>query len=87
MEHYSDGDMVNSSTPFQNMAGGPDTIYVWGPNFPLAFVTGKIEDAGKVLLAPPSAAEAKPAQYAPESDTKELPIATSAIPVDLLKLS
>ena len=67
MEHYSDGDMVNEDTSFENMPGGPDSIYIWGPNLPLAFISGKIEDAGKTLLAPPNAAEAKPAQYAPEN--------------------
>lgn len=63
MEHYSDGDLVNQDTPFGREAAAPDTLHVWGPNIPLAFVTGKIEDAGKPLGAPPNVIDAEPAQF------------------------
>ncbi|KAK4946509.1 hypothetical protein LTR10_014361 [Elasticomyces elasticus] len=62
VEHYSDGDLVNEDTPFGRDAAAPDTLHVWGPNIPLAFLTGKIEDAGKPLGAPPNVLDAEPAQ-------------------------
>lgn len=42
-------------------AAAPDTLHVWGPNIPLAFVSGKIEDANKELPSAPDVLEAKPA--------------------------
>ena len=63
MEHYSDSDQVNEDTPFGREPAAPDTLHVWGPNIPLAFVSGKIEDAGKELPVPPDALEGKPAEY------------------------
>ncbi|KAI9774082.1 MAG: hypothetical protein M1840_005175 [Geoglossum simile] len=47
LEHYSDGDLVNSETPTSREAAAPDTIHIWGPNVPLAFLTGKVEDVGR----------------------------------------
>jgi hypothetical protein len=47
LEHYSDGDLVNSETPTSREAAAPDTIHIWGPNVPLAFLTGKMEDVGR----------------------------------------
>jgi hypothetical protein len=28
----------------------PSSLYIWGPNIPLAFATGRVEDAGKQLV-------------------------------------
>ncbi len=63
VEHYSDGDLVNEDTPFSREAAAPDTLHVWGPNVPLAFLSGRIEDVGKEMPVPPDALEARPAQY------------------------
>jgi hypothetical protein len=63
LEHYSDSDLVNEDTPFGREAAAPDTLHVWGPNIPLAFASGRIEDVGKELPVPPDALEAKPAQF------------------------
>lgn len=62
MEHYSDGDLVNEDIPFGREAAAPDSLYVWGPNIPLAFLTGRIEDAGKEVPQPPDVVNATPAQ-------------------------
>ncbi|PMD28975.1 Glyoxalase/Bleomycin resistance protein/Dihydroxybiphenyl dioxygenase [Hyaloscypha variabilis F] len=53
VEHYSDGDLVNKDTPFQREPAGPNSLYIWGPNLPLAFLSGKLEDVGIVAKAPP----------------------------------
>lgn len=50
LEHYSDGDLVNHDTPFGREPQAPDSLAVWGPNLPLGFVTGRVEDAGKQLM-------------------------------------
>ncbi|OAP58468.1 hypothetical protein AYL99_07558 [Fonsecaea erecta] len=63
VEHYSDGDLVNEDTPFSREPAAPDTLHVWGPNIPLAFLSAKMEDSGKELPVPPDAMEGKPAQY------------------------
>lgn len=34
MEHYADGDLVNSETPVTCEESGPNTLYVWGPQVP-----------------------------------------------------
>jgi hypothetical protein len=47
VEHYSDGDLVNSKTGYGREIAAPDTIAVWGPNVTLAFLTTKMEDIGK----------------------------------------
>ncbi|KAJ5812012.1 hypothetical protein N7474_008313, partial [Penicillium riverlandense] len=54
IEHYSDGDLVNEDSPVSKEPAGPQSLYVWGPNVPLAFVSGKVEDAEgyKVLKEP-----------------------------------
>ena len=44
VEHYSDGDLVNSKTGVTREISAPDNIAVWGPNVTLAFLTGRIED-------------------------------------------
>jgi hypothetical protein len=65
IEHYSDGDLVNQDTPFGREPAAPGTLHVWGPNIPLAFLSGRVEDAGKPLppmMAPPDAVDSKPAQ-------------------------
>jgi len=49
VEHYSDGDQVNCNTPFGREPAAPNTLYIWGPNIPLGFVTGRMEDAGKLV--------------------------------------
>ncbi|KAK7222840.1 hypothetical protein V2G26_010843 [Clonostachys chloroleuca] len=57
LEHYADGDLVNCNNPPQREPAEPDSISIWGPNVPLAFLTRKQEDMGKFLPAgPPSAA-------------------------------
>jgi hypothetical protein len=63
VEHYSDSDQVNEDTPFSREAAAADTLHVWGPNIPLAFLSGKVADAGKQMPMPPNAIEGKPAQY------------------------
>jgi hypothetical protein len=45
LEHYSDGDLVNIDTKVTREPAAPQTIFVWGPNIPLAFMSGRIEDA------------------------------------------
>lgn len=49
LEHYSDGDLVNEDTPWERSPESPNSLYIWGPNIPLAFVTGQIADAGKAI--------------------------------------
>ncbi|KAK5057618.1 hypothetical protein LTR84_011618 [Exophiala bonariae] len=62
VEHYSDGDLVNEDTPFTREAAAADTLHIWGPNIPLGFLTGRIEDAGKEAPQPPDVINAIPAQ-------------------------
>ncbi|KIW10921.1 hypothetical protein PV08_10220 [Exophiala spinifera] len=62
VEHYSDGDLVNEDTLMTRNPAAPDTLHVWGPNIPLAFATGRIEDAGKELPMPPDVLEGRPAK-------------------------
>lgn len=64
MEHYSDGDLVNQDSPFHREPAGPNSLYIWGPNLPLAFLSGKLEDVGKIAKAPPDVIAAKPAVFA-----------------------
>ncbi|PMD50745.1 Glyoxalase/Bleomycin resistance protein/Dihydroxybiphenyl dioxygenase [Hyaloscypha bicolor E] len=45
LEHYSDGDLVNIDTKVTREPAAPQTLFVWGPNIPLAFMSGRIEDA------------------------------------------
>jgi len=45
LEHYSDGDLVNIDTEVTREPAAPQTLFVWGPNIPLAFMSGRIEDA------------------------------------------
>jgi hypothetical protein len=52
IEHYPDGDLVNQSTLFSHEPAAPHTLYVWGPNVPLGFLTGKPEDFGKDAQQP-----------------------------------
>ncbi|CBX98964.1 similar to putative 2,3-dihydroxybiphenyl-1,2-dioxygenase or glyoxalase/bleomycin resistance protein [Plenodomus lingam JN3] len=47
IEHYTDGDLVNCDTPPTYEQVQPDSIKVWGPSIPLAFFTGRPEDAIK----------------------------------------
>ena len=56
--------MVNQDTRFEKLPGGPESLYIWGPDLPLAFISGKLADAGKLLVAPPNAFDSKPARYA-----------------------
>ncbi|KIV96560.1 hypothetical protein PV10_00409 [Exophiala mesophila] len=63
VEHYSDGDLVNEDTPTSREPAAPNTLFIWGPNIPLAFLSGKVEDAGKELPKPPDAVQAAPAQF------------------------
>ena len=55
VEHYSDGDLVNSATEAGREPAAPDTIAVWGPNVTLAFLTTRMEDIGKSPGHPPLA--------------------------------
>ena len=47
IEHYTDGDLVNCDTPPTYEEVQPDSIKIWGPSIPLAFFTGRPEDAVK----------------------------------------
>ncbi|KAL4806493.1 Glyoxalase/Bleomycin resistance protein/Dihydroxybiphenyl dioxygenase [Aspergillus unguis] len=38
VEHYADGDQVNEDTPIGYMPAGEDTLAVWGPKIPGAFL-------------------------------------------------
>ncbi|PVH95458.1 Glyoxalase/Bleomycin resistance protein/Dihydroxybiphenyl dioxygenase [Periconia macrospinosa] len=62
LEHYSDGDLVNEDTPIGREPAAPNTLYIWGPNIPLGFVTGRVEDAGKPLPMPPDVVAGVPAE-------------------------
>jgi hypothetical protein len=37
IEHYCDGDVVNSQTPVANEQAGPHLLSVWGPPVPEGF--------------------------------------------------
>lgn len=37
VEHYADGDVVNSKTPVSHAQAGPDALSVWGPEVPEVF--------------------------------------------------
>jgi hypothetical protein len=54
---------VNEDSPFQKEPAGPNSLYIWGPNLPLAFLSGKMEDVGKLVKAPPDVIAAKPAVF------------------------
>jgi hypothetical protein len=49
LEHYCDGDVVNVNTPTEREPQHPHSMYSWGPDVPLAFMTGKVEDVGKLF--------------------------------------
>ncbi|KAM5350211.1 hypothetical protein ACJ41O_006716 [Fusarium nematophilum] len=53
VEHYADGDMVNSKTPVDRVAASPKATAIWGPSIPLAFFTRNPADQGKFLGGPP----------------------------------
>jgi hypothetical protein len=63
VEHYSDGDLVNENSPFHKEPAGPNSLHIWGPNIPLAFLSGRLEDVGKLARAPPDVVSAKPAVF------------------------
>ncbi|KAF9890428.1 hypothetical protein FE257_005833 [Aspergillus nanangensis] len=64
IEHYSDGDLVNQHTPVSKEPAGPQSLYVWGPNLPLAFISGKIQHAtGHKVLQEPDVVNGRPAVY------------------------
>lgn len=64
VEHYSDGDLVNQNTPVSKEPAGPQSLYVWGPNIPSSFMSGKIEDAtGHKMLQEPDVVNGRPAVY------------------------
>jgi hypothetical protein len=52
LEHYSDGDLVNEDTAQQREVESPNSLYIWGPNIPLGFVTGEMKDANVPIPAP-----------------------------------
>ncbi|EXJ66678.1 uncharacterized protein A1O5_10349 [Cladophialophora psammophila CBS 110553] len=37
LEHYADGDLVNSETEVAHVPAGPEALYVWGPPIPETF--------------------------------------------------
>jgi hypothetical protein len=41
--------MVNEKTPVEREPQSPHSMYIWGPDVPLAFMTGKVEDVGKLF--------------------------------------
>jgi hypothetical protein len=47
VEHYADGDLVNSKTMVAREPAEPESLYVWGPNISLAFLSGQMKDALK----------------------------------------
>jgi hypothetical protein len=49
LEHYCDGDMVNEKTQVEREPQSPHSMHIWGPDVPLAFMTGKVEDVGKLF--------------------------------------
>lgn len=51
VEHYADGDLVNCHHSSEHVPATPDSVSIWGPGVPLAFLTRKTEDKGKVLGA------------------------------------
>ncbi|KAL1795477.1 hypothetical protein ACET3X_005701 [Alternaria dauci] len=67
VEHYADGDMVNEDTPEKRIPNGPDSLFVWGPEIPLAFVTAKLQDVGSRLTMPPDVSVGKPAEFKPDT--------------------
>ncbi|PVI02099.1 putative 2,3-dihydroxybiphenyl-1,2-dioxygenase or glyoxalase/bleomycin resistance protein-like protein [Periconia macrospinosa] len=54
IEHYTDGDLVNCDTPPTYEEVQPDSIKIWGPSIPLAFFTGRPEDAVKPQSSGPA---------------------------------
>lgn len=38
MEHYADGDLVNSRTPIAYVKAGNESLAIWGPELPLSFL-------------------------------------------------
>jgi hypothetical protein len=38
IEHYADGDLVNADTPIGHMPASEDSLAVWGPKVPQAFL-------------------------------------------------
>ena len=38
IEHYADGDLVNDSTPVGHLPAGDESLAVWGPDVPQAFL-------------------------------------------------
>lgn len=61
--------MVNEDTPEKREPAAPNSLFVWGPNVPLGFVTGRIEDAGipLPLPKPPTAGDGKEVTPVPVS--------------------
>jgi hypothetical protein len=51
----------------------PKSLYVWEPNIPLAFVTARMEDAGKLMIALPDVEAAKPADFQSVEATARVP--------------
>jgi hypothetical protein len=52
LEHYSDGDVVNEDTPQRREVESPNSLYIWGPNLPLGFVTGDVKDSNTSVPVP-----------------------------------
>jgi hypothetical protein len=64
LEHYSDGDMLNSDSIPTREAAGKDTLHIWGPNVPIAFLTAQ---APERAVQPPDIVTAEAAKgIAPE---------------------
>ncbi|KAK5789892.1 hypothetical protein VI817_009015 [Penicillium citrinum] len=38
VEHYADGDLVNAETPIGYVPAGPDSLAIWGPRVPAAYL-------------------------------------------------
>ncbi|KAH8893629.1 Glyoxalase/Bleomycin resistance protein/Dihydroxybiphenyl dioxygenase [Thozetella sp. PMI_491] len=49
VEHYADGDLVNSQTVVTRAPESPNSHHIWGPQNSLGFVTARIEDLGKPI--------------------------------------
>ncbi|KAL9094764.1 MAG: hypothetical protein Q9165_003035 [Trypethelium subeluteriae] len=45
VKHYCDGDLINCDNEAEHHPASPSTMFTWGPMPPMAFLTGRVEDA------------------------------------------
>ena len=58
VEHYADGDLVNSETPATRELATKKSLYAWGPEVPKAFFSADIEFFKKAPVVEGGAASA-----------------------------